>query len=175
MPNFWQTDLHQQNLKKKSFEYVDSWSKNLLFRTHHLWNFNTELILTCIEIANLTSKFLCNFLLLVDLMTRFWPILLTGFCYSWYSGYVPIFQLCSCDKLIYDRMIKLVLKIYCIRKVIIVVNEESDMPGRYKVWKFFKYLIGICIIRSLEINFQFFKIPMNLFFIRFYLLLRKNK
>ena len=28
-----------------SFEYVDSWPKILLFRTHHLWNYTTELIL----------------------------------------------------------------------------------------------------------------------------------
>ena len=28
-----------------SFEYVDSWPKILLFRTHHLWNSTTELIL----------------------------------------------------------------------------------------------------------------------------------
>ena len=32
-------------LKKRSFEYVDSWPKVLLFRTHHLWNSTTELIL----------------------------------------------------------------------------------------------------------------------------------
>ena len=31
-----------------SVEYVDSWPKSLLFRTHHLWNSTTELILTYI-------------------------------------------------------------------------------------------------------------------------------
>ena len=29
------------------FEYVDSWSKILLFRTHYLWNSTTEVILNC--------------------------------------------------------------------------------------------------------------------------------
>ena len=29
---------------KKSFEYVNSWPKILLFRTHHLWNSTTKLI-----------------------------------------------------------------------------------------------------------------------------------
>ena len=33
---------------KNSFEYVDSWPKLLLFRTHHLWNSTTELILMLI-------------------------------------------------------------------------------------------------------------------------------
>ena len=95
-------------------------------------------------------------------MARFWPILLTGFCYSWHSGYVPIFQLCSGGKFTYNSVIKLVMKIYCIRKVIIVVNEESDGPCRLRV----SQLKVISITRSLEVNFQFFKIPINLFFIR---------
>ena len=30
---------------KISFEHIDSWAKSLLFRTHHLWNSTTELIL----------------------------------------------------------------------------------------------------------------------------------
>ena len=30
---------------KISFEHVDSWAKSLLFRTHHLWNSTTELML----------------------------------------------------------------------------------------------------------------------------------
>ena len=30
---------------KISFEHVDSWAKSLLFRTHHLWNSTTKLIL----------------------------------------------------------------------------------------------------------------------------------
>ena len=30
---------------KISFEHVDFWAKSLLFRTHHLWNSTTELIL----------------------------------------------------------------------------------------------------------------------------------
>ena len=30
---------------KISFEHVDFWAKGLLFRTHHLWNCTTELIL----------------------------------------------------------------------------------------------------------------------------------
>ena len=33
------------SLKKFHFEYVESWPKMLLFRTHHLWNSTTELIL----------------------------------------------------------------------------------------------------------------------------------
>ena len=33
------------NRLKKTFEYVDSWPKILLLRTHHLWNSTTELIL----------------------------------------------------------------------------------------------------------------------------------
>ena len=45
MPNFWQIDIHGQNLKKKHFlEYVDFWLKLLLFRTHHLRNSTNELI-----------------------------------------------------------------------------------------------------------------------------------
>ena len=34
------------DLKKKSFEYVDSRPKFMLFRTHHHWNFTTELVLS---------------------------------------------------------------------------------------------------------------------------------
>ena len=33
------------DLKKRSFEFIDSWPKILLFRTHHLWNSTTKLIL----------------------------------------------------------------------------------------------------------------------------------
>ena len=33
-------------IKKKSFEYADSWSKNLLFRTHHLKFHNRTDIIT---------------------------------------------------------------------------------------------------------------------------------
>jgi len=34
--------------KENSFEYVDSWPKKLLLRTHHTWNSTTELTLVCI-------------------------------------------------------------------------------------------------------------------------------
>ena len=43
-----------------SFEYIDFWPKILLFRTHHLWNSTTELILSYIPRAirhvNLLSR-----------------------------------------------------------------------------------------------------------------------
>ena len=46
MPNFWQTDIHQHNLFNFfSFNYVDSWPKILIFRTHQLWNSATQLTL----------------------------------------------------------------------------------------------------------------------------------
>ena len=41
---FWQTVIYLQ-IWKKSFECVDSWPIILLFRTYHLWNSTTELIL----------------------------------------------------------------------------------------------------------------------------------
>ena len=46
-PNFWQTVITRRNfLKIFPWWHVDSWPKSLLFRTHHLWNSTTELILT---------------------------------------------------------------------------------------------------------------------------------
>ena len=48
-PNFWQTVITRRNfLKIFPWWHVDSWSKSLLVRTHHLWNSTTELILVCI-------------------------------------------------------------------------------------------------------------------------------
>ena len=56
--DFWKKNQHTQRKKSKkksvderqfvkkiSFEYVDSWPKILHFRTQHLWNSTTELIL----------------------------------------------------------------------------------------------------------------------------------
>ena len=46
---FWQTFITRRNfLKIFPWWHVDSWSKSLLVRTHHLWNSTTELILVCI-------------------------------------------------------------------------------------------------------------------------------
>ena len=51
------------SLKKISFEYVDSWPKILLFRTHHLWNSTTEpiTIWNTILIGFRRHKFACFF------------------------------------------------------------------------------------------------------------------
>ena len=46
---------------KISFEHVDSWAKSFLFRTHHLWNSTTELILLSNEMA---YYFLSNWMIL---------------------------------------------------------------------------------------------------------------
>ena len=54
MPNFWRTVSHC--FEKISFEHVDSWAKILLFRTHHLWNSTTELILRYIFNFHRTSR-----------------------------------------------------------------------------------------------------------------------
>ena len=45
MPNFWWTVIYRRILFFFVFKYVHSWPKILLFRTHHLWNSTTELIL----------------------------------------------------------------------------------------------------------------------------------
>ena len=46
---FWYFSMNRNSLadflKKKSLMHVDSWAKILLFRTHHLWNSTTDLIL----------------------------------------------------------------------------------------------------------------------------------
>ena len=47
---FWQTVITCRNfLMIFPWWHVDSWPKNLLFRTHHLWNSTTELILLHIK------------------------------------------------------------------------------------------------------------------------------
>ena len=43
---FWQTVIHRRIFFQISLEHVDSWSKILLFRTHHLWNSTTEVMCT---------------------------------------------------------------------------------------------------------------------------------
>ena len=47
MPNFWRTGAPRifNICTMVSFEYIDFWPKILLFRTCHLWNSTTELIL----------------------------------------------------------------------------------------------------------------------------------
>ena len=46
MPNFWQTVISHRNfLKIFPWWHVDSWPKSWLFRTYHLWNSTTKLIL----------------------------------------------------------------------------------------------------------------------------------
>ena len=45
MPNLLTNCHSSTEFKKQSFKYIDSWSKLLLFRTRHLWNSTTELIL----------------------------------------------------------------------------------------------------------------------------------
>ena len=50
---FWWTDRF---LKNKSFEYIDSWPKILLFRTHHLSNSSTELMYIFISRTSVWSN-----------------------------------------------------------------------------------------------------------------------
>ena len=46
--------------EKKSFEYVDSWPKFLLFKTHHLYNSTTELILRLDDCGQITGRLFKN-------------------------------------------------------------------------------------------------------------------
>ena len=51
----WSPKTFHWRIQKKSFEYVDSWPKILLSRTHHLWNCTNELILNQIGHRELFS------------------------------------------------------------------------------------------------------------------------
>ena len=50
---FWRTVIHRWIKKNPLSTYVDSCPKILLFRTHHLWNSTTKLILNLIYILTL--------------------------------------------------------------------------------------------------------------------------
>ena len=53
MPNFFKLSFINI-IFFKSFKYVDSWPKILLFRNHHLWNSTTKLILQCVAVHNVS-------------------------------------------------------------------------------------------------------------------------
>ena len=57
---FWQTVITRRNfLKIFPWWHVDSWPKRLLFRTHHLWNSTTKLIL--LNILTCTIQIISTF------------------------------------------------------------------------------------------------------------------
>ena len=104
------------------------------------------------EVGHLATKLMINFSLHEKIMTRFRPIFSTGFRLRWYLGYMSIFQLCSSDKLRSYSMVELIMKMYCIRKIILIVYEQSDLPTMTRT---------IWFILLLEMNLQFFILTEN--------------
>ena len=106
------------------------------------------------EVGNLATKLMINFSLGEKIVTRFRPILSTGFRLRWYLGYMSIFQLCSSDKLRTYSMVELIMKIYCIRKIILIMYEQSDPP-------LFRTTGVIWFILLLEMDLQFLILTAN--------------
>ena len=105
------------------------------------------------EVGNLATKLMINFSLHEQILTRFRPIFFTRLRPRWYFGYMSIFQLCSGCKFRTYPMIELVMKIYCIRKIILIMYKQSDHP-----W----FVTGIIwFIWNLEMDLQFFILTAN--------------
>ena len=78
-PNFWQTLITRRNfLKIFPWWHVDSWPNTFLFRTHHLQNSTTELILSascsicCLQFYKLLSFY--KFMLVPNVL---WKIIVS--------------------------------------------------------------------------------------------------